>query len=214
MVHRYATKYFDLPSNHTAAIMDAVSFVSEAFTNRAGSYDYILHDVFTGGAEPASLFTYEFLDGLRALLTENGVVAINYAGDLALPSTKLILNTIHAVFPVCRIFRDSHPRPDATSDFINMVVFCVKSDPTGSGSGAITFRETTEADFLGSISRRQFLKPQPELEVRFTPGDVGGKDVLRRGQTQLLDKYQARGALEHWKIMRQNVLPDVVWETW
>ena len=43
---------------------------------RPESYDYIVHDVFTGGAEPIPLFTLEFLRGLDALLKEDGAIAI------------------------------------------------------------------------------------------------------------------------------------------
>lgn len=75
-VHYLATKYFDLAKNHTAVIEDAITFVDKAASVNAASYDYIVHDVFTGGAEPAALFTFEFLSGLKQLLAENGVVAI------------------------------------------------------------------------------------------------------------------------------------------
>lgn len=43
-------------------------------------FDYIVHDVFTGGAEPVDLFTVEFISNLKALLTPNGVVAIVSGG--------------------------------------------------------------------------------------------------------------------------------------
>lgn len=75
-VHYFATKYFDLPDNHTAIIQDAIAFVDKAVSIDSASYDYIVHDVFTGGAEPAALFTFEFLNGLKQLLAESGVVAI------------------------------------------------------------------------------------------------------------------------------------------
>lgn len=39
-------------------------------------YDFIIHDVFTGGAEPIDLFTLEFLTGLSSLLKSDGVIAI------------------------------------------------------------------------------------------------------------------------------------------
>ena len=59
-------------------IEDASDFVSRA--QHAGpeqySYDYIIHDVFTGGAEPVNLFTQEFLQGLSELLKPDGVIAI------------------------------------------------------------------------------------------------------------------------------------------
>lgn len=76
-VYHLAAGYFSLPKNFTPVIQDAVRFVDEA--NRATpapSFDYIVHDVFTGGVEPISLFTVEFMKGLRMLLKEDGVIAI------------------------------------------------------------------------------------------------------------------------------------------
>ncbi|KAF2843232.1 spermine/spermidine synthase family protein [Patellaria atrata CBS 101060] len=217
VVHYFATKYFDLPSNHTAAIQNAIPFVDNAAKETPGAYDYIIHDVFTGGAEPTSLFTLEFLEGLKALLKDDGVVAINYAGDMHLPPTILILSTIRTVFPTCRIFRDqppSTPPPSADpktkpqADFINMVVFCTKS------TEPLTFRYPTENDFRGSMSRREFLYPKPDLEVQFPP-TVEGKEakVLKRGGEGEVEKYHQASAVSHWHIMR-TVLPDGVWENW
>jgi spermidine synthase len=77
MVHRLATKYFSLPENYTIVIQDAVTFVQDGRkTVPSLQFDYIIHDVFTGGAEPADLFTVEFMKNLHALLKEDGVVAI------------------------------------------------------------------------------------------------------------------------------------------
>ena len=78
VVHQYASRHFNLPKNHTAVIQDAVTFVDKASEVKAerSKYDYIVHDVFTGGVEPAALFTLEFLTGLSHLLKTDGVVAI------------------------------------------------------------------------------------------------------------------------------------------
>ena len=78
VVHQYASQYFHLPQNHTSVIRDAVSFVQELQDSEQdrGKYDYIVHDVFTGGAEPIELFTKEFLEGLSFLLNADGVIAI------------------------------------------------------------------------------------------------------------------------------------------
>ena len=76
VVHRFAKAYFGLPSNHTALIQDATRFVSERRDSQAEQYDYIVHDVFTGGAEPLELFTIDFLRGLYALLSAEGTIAI------------------------------------------------------------------------------------------------------------------------------------------
>ena len=76
VVHEFATKYFDLPTNHTPIISNAIAFVNEERSRSRGIYDFILHDVFTGGAEPIQLFTKSFLEKLRDLLREDGTIAI------------------------------------------------------------------------------------------------------------------------------------------
>ena len=76
IIHRYAVDYFHLPSNHTSIIDDAITYVLSASHKGSEKYTYIIHDVFTGGAEPASLFTVEFLSGLQNLLKPNGVIVI------------------------------------------------------------------------------------------------------------------------------------------
>lgn len=75
-MHEFASKYFRLPSNHTPVIEDAVTYTSDLANNTDTKFDYIVHDVFTGGAEPIALFTLEFLQNLDALLKPNGVIAI------------------------------------------------------------------------------------------------------------------------------------------
>lgn len=76
VVHTFATKYFQ-PSNHTTVIEDAITYTARMAANESETrFNYIIHDVFTGGAEPIPLFTLEFLQNLNALLKPNGVIAI------------------------------------------------------------------------------------------------------------------------------------------
>ena len=94
-MHRLALDYFDLPRNHSAYLQDATVFVRDEIAKLAsdtltqldglseskneaaqGKYDYIIHDVFTGGAEPAALFSEMFIRSLSYLLKPNGVIAI------------------------------------------------------------------------------------------------------------------------------------------
>lgn len=124
----------------------------------------------------------------------------------------MVLNTIHHVFTNCRLFRDTLAQdlePGGT-DFINMIVFCTTA-PEGT---ALSFRMPTDADFLGSIARRNFLYPRPEHEIKydFKAAEPTAK-MLRRGETQELEKHQNEGAVSHWRIMR-SVLPSAVWENW
>ncbi|KAL3477715.1 S-adenosyl-L-methionine-dependent methyltransferase [Aspergillus californicus] len=210
VVHKFAEQYFGLPSDHTSVIEDARTFVKRTQDSATTKYDYIVHDVFTGGAEPVELFTYEFISGLYALLKDDGVIALNYAGDLTLYPASLTVRTITAIFPTCRLFRE-----EATSevgpDFTNMVIFCTKMPSSSMG---LTFREPVPADYLGSRFRSRYLVPKHEIyKERFESIETGGRKLLTAKEVGRLHKYQDRGALEHWAIMR-TVLPDAVWENW
>ncbi|KAI1871276.1 uncharacterized protein JN550_004721 [Neoarthrinium moseri] len=211
IVYDFAVKYFGLPSNHTAAIEDAVSYTARIAKDQAQSFDYIIHDVFTGGAEPIPLFTLEFLQSLNTLLKPNGVIAINYAGDFSLPPLSTVMHTIREVFPSCRIFRES-PTPSEQKvdeqgrDFDNVVVFCRKVDDK------IVFRPIVEGDLLQSRARAHYLMPKNEVpESAFLTGDDVG--IVRQNDTQTLAKYHDQTALGHWAVMRE-VLPKKVWENW
>ncbi|KAH0538181.1 hypothetical protein FGG08_005197 [Glutinoglossum americanum] len=214
VVHEFAEQYFGLPPNHTAVIEDAVTFVVAA-QNHGPRYSYIIHDVFTGGAEPATLFTIDFIASLRDLLTPDGVIAINYGGDLLTPSARLIVRTVRAVFPVCRIFRENETPSDAElesrkRDFTNLVIFCTKSD------SPFSFRKPAEKDFLESYARQSYLWPKYEVdqELFHIEDEEEQIGVLRTGKTmQMLERWQEHGALGHWAIMR-TVIPDQVWEKW
>jgi hypothetical protein len=210
----FAHRYFALPEEGQGldtVVEDAVSFAARRAGEAAGGrYDYIVHDVFTGGAEPVALFTLEFLRNLASLLKPNGVIAINYAGDFALPPPAVVVTTIREIFPSCRIFRE-HPRDEETlrktgGDFTNMVIFCTKL------STGVEFRDVREGDLLNSPSREQFLVPKHEvLEGDFLVGTEEG--VLTKNDTGKLEKWHKTSAVGHWGVMR-SVLPNEVWENW
>ena len=236
VVYRFACEHFGLPLNHTAYLSDAeawVDLMAEATTEAPSigqtpprKYEYIMHDVFTGGAEPLALFTKEFLTKLRSLLRSNGVIAINYAGNLESELTKRVLNTIDHVFEGrCKGYRDNHPREPSSSssatasnlekegDFANLVVICRNSP------GSITFRSPKTADYLGSISRKHRLLPKPIQEVPLSlqgsadPAQGVTGQVLTANEVDIWSNQQMESALKHWRIMR-GVMPDAVWDLW
>lgn len=209
-VHYFAAKYFGIPPAMRTEIGDAVESVRNTIDRNVSQiYDYIIHDVFTGGAEPVSLFTTDFLSNLRILLKPNGVIAINYAGDLTMPSASLIFRTVNSVFPSCRVFREVEaPSSDSTTgDFTNMVFFCTKS------AKAVEFREPVESDFLGSGARQEHLLPRHEIPAESFQRDGYVLSTSNSSSTKELEKWQVRSAIGHWKLMR-TVVPPAVWENW
>lgn len=72
-VYDYARKYFDLPEPYSVHIGDGRAFLDTA---PEGVYDYVLHDVFTGGLVPGKLFTIEALDRAKKVLKEDGILAL------------------------------------------------------------------------------------------------------------------------------------------
>lgn len=77
VVHQLATKYFNFPNEATTVIEDAAVFVQrKRNATPVSRYDFIVHDVFTGGVEPAELFTLGFMQGLSDLLKNDGAIAI------------------------------------------------------------------------------------------------------------------------------------------
>ena len=129
-----------------------------------------------------------------------------------LPSARLIVRTIKAVFPSCRIYRESEPPSDEAiasekRDFTNMVVFCTKSEKP------ISFRQPTEADYLGSKARRVFLVPHHEINAEVFAEKGGDGPIFSRVDTERLTRWQRVSAIDHWNIMK-TVLPSAVWEAW
>jgi spermidine synthase len=211
VVHTMATEFFELPSDHKAVIADAKPVIARAALDKA-KFHYIIHDVFTGGAVPASLFTYEVFRNLRRLLTSNGAISINYAGDIEQPEARLLVQTIRRVFPVCRIYREmAAPTPEEVEeqgyDMTNMVIFCVKNDKP------FKFRKPKESDFLESEVRRGNLIPKHEILDGAFAYDKTNGTVLRDGDEHLLRKWQEKSAVAHWHVMRQ-VIANPVWELW
>jgi hypothetical protein len=248
VVYQYAIEYFGLPLNHNAVVADAVTYAADLAKEGGERFDYIIHDVFTGGAEPAELFTEEFLKDLHAALKPEGIIAIvsapfylpytipppppclssksdshqNYASDLLLPSTASLLATVSSIFPTCRLFRETDPpeiTPEApiAQDFTNLVIFCRASSTT-----PITFRKSTQKDFLGSGARHQYLVPKHEVFAEDLAGGGGGKEgkegeegngVLKRGELGKVVEEQRKSAVGHWGLMR-TVVEAGVWDLW
>jgi len=155
VVHAFATKYFSLPQNHTTIIGDAVTYVARA--QAAGhswqTYSYIIHDVFTGGAEPADLFTQEFIQGLSDLLKPEGVISI--VSVLTLPSSPS--NTSHLCFQT---------QPNALTNFPSRTTPATSSSPPPPSSSA---QSSPSSPLAASSAKAPSLRP---LRPRLPPPPI------------------------------------------
>jgi hypothetical protein len=92
-----------------------------------------------------------------------------------------------------------------------LVVFCVKT------SNEIEFRATVNDDYQDSMSKREFLPPDENWEIKFPRRAGEGKwrdvDILKVGKEDMVTKFHHESAIKHWWIMR-TVMPDGIWENW
>jgi len=73
VVADYASMYFDWPTPHQLFIQDGRQYIKNADENK---YDYVIHDVFTGGGVPPSLFSLEALHDIQRIMKPDGVLAL------------------------------------------------------------------------------------------------------------------------------------------
>ncbi|CED84782.1 Spermidine/spermine synthases family [Phaffia rhodozyma] len=222
-VYDAARTYFHLPSSDAVFIEDANVFVQRAAAvakrdlGEKGGYDYVLHDVFTGGGIAGELFTVEFWDDLKQILRPDGVLSVNFAGVQNSTSADLVISTLLDAFPTCRGFRDVMGESEDSNDgaLKNMVIFC-----TPFTTPSISFRDIdVAADLLHSQLRHKVLPTLMDSEVdlsayRLSTGDSASQGLLRRGFAgKRLDVVQTEAALATWKAMRE-IMPVEVWNNW
>ncbi|KAH7105885.1 S-adenosyl-L-methionine-dependent methyltransferase [Auriculariales sp. MPI-PUGE-AT-0066] len=219
VVYDYARDYFGLRTPDSVHFADARGWVQKQATLATPPrYDVIIHDCFSGGGVPSHLYTVEFWKELRKIVSDDGVVAANYAGVLGSDTGRAILATMLEVFPQCRTFHDRVSREQHVTKFLNMVFFCTPSKKP------MTFRSVNAHDIGNSEMRRQLFSAWSTLEIptyQVFEGENATKatDAFNRKAWVLTDAknplgaWQDADALHHWHLMRY-VLPAVHWETY
>ncbi|KAJ2851696.1 hypothetical protein IWW36_000841 [Coemansia brasiliensis] len=199
-VYDAAVKYFNLPKKlNSVNIMDGRRFIDEAHT---GTYDYVVHDVFTGGSVPASLFSQSAVMQLKRILKSDGVLAMNFVG---VPNDKRTLShvarTIGTTFPFMRCFAEITEDLDA---MVNMmffasakhVLFDITSDVLRA-MGSNTIRSRTLARMLDNeINISEFIHNSTIQPIT--------------DDWNPLSKWQVDTAVQHWQVMRE-LLPNAYW---
>ncbi len=147
-----------------------------------GPYDLIIHDCFTGGSEPVHLLTVETLSRLRDLLSDRGLLALNFVAFLqggrnaALASVS---RTLRQVFPHQSVFISEPGR-----DF-NDFIFLANGKPI---HPAAKILDAAQAAWLGERSIMLDESAGVILTDDFNP--------LERLQTEKAEHY--RRVLVEW----------------
>lgn len=157
VVARFANKWFGVKPKIILA--DGLKFVADA---RNETYDFVIHDVFTGGSVPAELFSVRAFEDIKRAMKKDGVVAVNFVGSLDHPPTPatgapaVIYSRLKQVFGNVRAFSDGFQTHNH-----NIVFFA-------GVAGEVSFRQATPADWLGSSAREKKFAQLEKHEV----GDV------------------------------------------
>ncbi|KAL1738465.1 S-adenosyl-L-methionine-dependent methyltransferase, partial [Schizophyllum fasciatum] len=224
-VYRAARTYFGLPDpgKDRVFLEDARGWVErraasqaksqDAFDENSGAFDFVVHDCFSGGGVPQHLYTTEFLQHLKSIMTPGGKFVLNFVGIVDSDATRMVYYTLLSQFKQCRAFHDSErtlTRDMYRTEFLNMVFFCTSSD------APLTFRKPNDSDFLGSYLRRHILFTLKDREVNL---DLLKGNAEEQKKYILTDAHNPLGKLQeeqgahHWEVMRM-VMPDIFWETY
>ncbi|MBV6447134.1 fused MFS/spermidine synthase [Nitrosomonas sp.] len=98
-----ASRYFGFTPSGKTIIGDARYEIRKL----TGKYDLVILDVFTGGSEPVHLLTVETMSQLRFLLSDRGVLALNFVAFLEDGKNKALASvakTLAQVFPHQQVF--------------------------------------------------------------------------------------------------------------
>ncbi|KAF9102988.1 hypothetical protein BGX27_010790 [Mortierella sp. AM989] len=217
VVADYASMYFDWPKPNELFIQDGRQFIKNAPESK---YDYVIHDVFTGGGVPPSLFSLEALQDIQRIMKPDGVLALNMVGSES-PSKAQAVNsvrrTLHAAFKHVVGFKESPEDPDA---FQNMVFFASQipiefdqytppSPPTEEEVEAMRQQGGHINHALRPSVMRDWILSNFQDWPLSTPYDpTKGELILDRNNT--LNGMQRIGAEDHWNAMR-SILPLDFW---
>ncbi|KAI9207034.1 S-adenosyl-L-methionine-dependent methyltransferase [Polychytrium aggregatum] len=197
-IFQYAQEYFDFPEPSSVYFEDGRKFVEKT---QADTYDYVIHDVFTGGAVPAHLFSVEALQHIKRILKSDGVLVLNFVGRFNSPATKSIAKTIKEVFPHQAVYAElTGAELQKNSQTLINMVFYASNKP-------IRFEAPTPADFGTSGVYAQTLATFPEHDVTSLV-EVAPQPVTDKHNPLMAEQIES--AYVHWHAMR-DIFPQEFW---
>lgn len=174
-----AERYFGFKPSGVATVGDA----RYEIRHLRGRYDLIIHDCFTGGSEPAHLLTVETLAELRGLLSEQGILALNFvafADHGKGEALRAVAQTLAQVFSVQRLFV-SEPGDD-----FNDFIFLASSQTIDLGAKTLS---ATESAWLRERLFQLDAAPGLVLTDNFNPLEHLQTKKSERYRSVMLDWY-------------------------
>ncbi|KAG0214632.1 hypothetical protein BGX28_001670 [Mortierella sp. GBA30] len=217
IVADYASMYFDWPKPHQLFIQDGRQFIKNA---PEGKYDYVIHDVFTGGGVPPSLFSLEALQDIQRIMKPDGVLALNMVGSehpVKAKALNSVRRTLHMAFKHVVAFKENFDDRDA---YQNIVFFAAQFPIEFGRYEPPPFPTEEEIEMLrqrgGHIEHalrpsvmRDWILTSFQDWTLSTPFDPSlGELIMDRNNT--LNGMQRHGAEDHWHAMR-SLLPLDFW---
>ncbi|KAJ2492055.1 hypothetical protein IWW37_001769 [Coemansia sp. RSA 2050] len=196
-VYRAAVDFFSLPQDlHGVYLQDGRRFIDDAAD---ASYDFIIHDVFTGGSVPAALFSLSAVAQLNRILAPRGVLAMNYVGTLSDTRTlHHIAHTLRSAFAHVRCFAESVEDPVGVTN----MMFFASQEPISFAPGAL--RRAADPDTI----RSRVLAGMEANEVSVAYDEQSVRLITDAWNP--LPKWLAPAAQAHWHAMR-GMFPDEYW---
>ena len=200
-VIKYSKEFFDLPSNVNTIVGDGLQVASNIPPE---TYDFVLHDVFTGGSLPSHLFTIEAFSAFKKAMRNDGVMAMNFVGswderDMTLRYS--LQRTLMSLFPYVTVCRE---RVKEENTWGNMVYFASEHP--------IVFRVPEEEDYLDGDSRYHALNALKDAcKILEFSEQVSNQGVIITNERNPLQSWLESVAEGHWKIMRQTFPTDEFW---
>ncbi|KAG9323270.1 hypothetical protein KVV02_006293 [Mortierella alpina] len=217
VVADYASKYFDWPTPNNLYIQDGRQFIKSA---PEGKYDYVIHDVFTGGGVPPSLFSLEALQDIQRIMRPDGVLALNMVGSetpVKAQALHSVRRTLHAAFKHVVAYKENAEDGDAYQNIVFFAAHIPIEFDLYEPPPFPTEEELKELQQRGghidhalrpSVMRDWILTSFPEWKLS-TPYDPSlGELIMDRNNT--LNGMQRHGAEDHWHAMR-SLLPLDFW---
>ncbi len=195
-VATFAEQYFAYTPSGEVHVEDARTFIRRT----KNSYDFIVHDTFTGGSTPEHLLSIEVIRQLRAMLRPGGVLALNMVGFQQGPragATWAVARTLRAVFPSVRAVRDSpvERNPDMTT---NIIFFASDRTVDLTVDAGSRFNDPPCAKILPALRSWEVLQ------------DIPSGDIITDAHNPL-GRLQLAVAEAHSQAMGK-MLPPAVWQ--